>query len=113
MSDTKVIGNIIPSVNVVGQIISNTLEASIVAGHTHANKALLDSITVEDLDKFYVHDQMIPAEQWTILHNLHKYPAVTIVDSAGNVVVGDIIYLSLDSAVISLSSGFSGKAYCN
>jgi len=61
----------------------------------------------------YTHSQMIPSSSWTINHNLGFEPAVSIVDSGGNVVFGDVLYLNNNSIQINFSAGFSGKAYLN
>jgi len=53
------------------------------------------------------------ASTWTIAHNLEKFPSVTVVDSANNVVVGHITYTNTNSLTVSFSSSFSGKAYIN
>ena len=65
------------------------------------------------LDKNYVHTQIAAANNWTITHNLNKYPAITIVDSGGTVVVGEIEYINLNLAYVKFNGIFSGKAYCN
>ena len=64
-------------------------------------------------DKHYTHTQSVASASWTITHNLNKYPSVTVVDSAGSVVVGDVQYLSLNDVVITFSGPFSGTAYLN
>lgn len=64
-------------------------------------------------DLTYIHIQSSPSSEWTINHNLQKYPSVSIVDSAGSFVVGDVIYTDINSLRIIFSSGFSGKAYLN
>lgn len=51
--------------------------------------------------------------EWTIAHNLGKYPSVTIVDSAGTKVVGDVEYIDENTLKVSFSAAFSGKAYLN
>lgn len=61
----------------------------------------------------YVHSQNSPSTSWTITHNLNKYPSVTIVDSAGTVVEGDISYTNTNLVVVTFSSIFSGMAYFN
>ena len=83
-------------------------------GHFHANKAILDTINETIMpDKHFVHTQNIASDIWEINHNLGKYPAITIVDSAGTLVVGEILYLSLNSVRITFIGGFAGKAYFN
>lgn len=64
-------------------------------------------------DKFYAHDQMTASALWTVNHNLNKYPSVSVTDSAGNVVEGDIAFVSGNQLTIVFSSAFAGKAYCN
>lgn len=57
--------------------------------------------------------QNTAASVWVIPHNLDKFPSVTVVDSANDVIIGDINYDSSDSLTISFSSETSGKAYLN
>ena len=61
----------------------------------------------------YIHNQASASATWTITHNLDQYPSVTVVDSAGSVVIGNIFYASEDQIVISFSGSFAGKAYLN
>lgn len=61
----------------------------------------------------FIKAQNIPAISWTITHNLDKYPSVTVVDSAGSVVYGDIQYISRDEIKVTFSGAFSGTAYLN
>jgi hypothetical protein len=64
------------------------------------------------LDRFaYVHNQNTPSDTWLIDHNLGWNPNVTVIDSAGTTVEGDIEYLSENSLTLIFSSGFSGTAY--
>lgn len=66
-----------------------------------------------DDDKHYAHDQMIASSTWTIMHNMNKYPSVTVVTSAGDEVEGDVNYTSANALVLSFSAAFAGKAYLN
>lgn len=61
----------------------------------------------------YVHTQGTPAAVWSVTHNLGKRPSVTIVDTAENVVYGDIKYINNNTITLTFSSAFSGKAYFN
>lgn len=63
--------------------------------------------------KRYTHHQLASVDTWSINHNLGKYPSVTIVDSAGTMVVGDILYIDENNLQVTFSSAFSGKAYLN
>lgn len=64
-------------------------------------------------DKNYVHTQSTPAASWTVSHNLGKRPAVVVVDSAEDVVYGDIQYIDDNTVTLTFSGAFSGKAYFN
>lgn len=64
-------------------------------------------------DVAYVHNQIIAASVWNINHMLGKFPSVTIVDSAGSVVLGDIDYADNNNVTLSFTGAFSGKAYLN
>ena len=57
--------------------------------------------------------QQSASDTWTVVHNLGKYPSITVVDSAGTVVTGEIVLQTTEQAVISFNGAFSGKAYCN
>lgn len=61
----------------------------------------------------YTHTQASAAATWTITHNLGKYPSVTIVDSGGDQVLGEVEYTSVNQLVVSFSAAFAGKAYLN
>jgi hypothetical protein len=59
----------------------------------------------------YVHNQSISSATWTISHNMGFFPSVSVVDNGGNVVVGDVLYISENQVSISFSASFGGKAY--
>lgn len=61
----------------------------------------------------YVHKQEASSTLWTVNHNLGKFPSVTVIDSAGSMVIGEIKYLNANSLTIEFSSQFSGTAYLN
>lgn len=60
---------------------------------------------------YYVHNQISSSDTWAITHNLGFYPAVTIVDSGGHVVIGDVTYVSANALTVSFNATFGGKAY--
>lgn len=64
-------------------------------------------------DKTYVFTQATASNIWEITHNLYKYPSVSVVDTGGNVVIGDVEYTSLNTLVIKFTAPFSGTAYLN
>lgn len=64
-------------------------------------------------DKHYRHVQSVASAEWTVSHNLGKYPAITVVDSARRFVLGEIQHVSVNQAILSFSAAFAGEAYCN
>ena len=62
-------------------------------------------------DLSYVHTQNSPSTTWTITHNLHFIPGITVVDSGGTVVEGSYNYPNSSTVVLTFSAEFSGKAY--
>lgn len=65
------------------------------------------------IDLTYVHDQLVASATWTIHHQLNKYPSITVVDSGGNLIEGDITYTDINTAVVRFSVAFGGQAFCN
>lgn len=65
------------------------------------------------VDKNYIHNQGLPALVWVITHNLNKFPSVSVVDSAGTLVVGDITQLNQTTLTVGFNFAFSGKAFLN
>lgn len=65
------------------------------------------------LDANYVYTQASPSSVWVITHNLNKYGSITIVDSADNVVYGEVFYNSLNQVTLTFAGAFSGKAFIN
>lgn len=64
-------------------------------------------------DKFFEFEQLSPSNEWRIEHPLNKFPSVTIIDSGGSIVIGDVSYVDESNIVVSFQSAFSGKAYLN
>lgn len=61
----------------------------------------------------FVFEQGIASDTWIIEHNLNKYPAVTVTDSAGTQFAARIIYDSLNQCTIYMNGATKGKAYLN
>ena len=59
----------------------------------------------------YTHNQITSSTTWTITHNLGFFPAVSVVDSGGNYVIGDVNYVSQNVLTVSFNASFGGKAY--
>jgi hypothetical protein len=87
------------SVGTAGQILSSTVTGT---------KWVADAG-----DKTFVFNQAIPSATWTINHTLDKFPSITVVSTANQVVIGDAAYTSTTQVVITFTAGFAGKAYLN
>tara|TARA_R110002072_G_scaffold200215_2_gene357920 strand:- start:952 stop:1665 length:714 start_codon:yes stop_codon:yes gene_type:complete len=68
---------------------------------------------VDQGDLHFTYNQVAASGSWAITHNLGKNPSVSIVDSGGNTVVGDVIYINTNQLTINFTAQFSGKAYLN
>jgi len=62
-------------------------------------------------DIAYAHTQGTASATWTILHNLDFYPNVTVQDSGGTIVEGEVTYTNRNQVVLTFTAAFSGKAY--
>ena len=67
----------------------------------------------EDAPQPYTHNQQQASATWSITHNMGCYPSVSVTDSAGSVVYGDVKYLNENSLTVSFIAPFSGVAYLN
>lgn len=68
---------------------------------------------LQDALDTYIHEQGEASSEWTINHNLNKFPSVTVVDSAGSEIIVGVRYVDANTCVIDLTSPFKGKAYLN
>jgi hypothetical protein len=85
-------------------------------GSVVATRDYVDSVSTGGgggSDANFVHDQGMPSNSWSIAHNLGKLPSVTVVDTAGSVVVGDISYTDNNNLIVTFNDSFSGEAYIN
>lgn len=48
-----------------------------------------------------------------VTHNLNRYPSVTVVDTAGDEVIGNVKYDSLNQLTVTFSSATGGTVFCN
>ena len=64
-------------------------------------------------DKTYIHEQLEAASTWGIKHKLGKYPSVSVCDTTGRLVQGEVIYVDSNNLIVKFSSAFTGYAYLN
>jgi len=55
----------------------------------------------------------VASATWTVVHNLNKYPSVSIVDTAGDEVIGQVHFNDSNTVTITFTAAFSGKAFIN
>ena len=79
------------------------------------NQPASNEITIASLndDANFVFTQSIPSATWNITHNLGKFPSVSVVDTADQLMYGNTEYFNQNSLTITFSAPFSGKAYLN
>lgn len=82
-------------------------------GYTGTEAEWLESLKGTGSDKHYVHKQETSSDTWEVTHDLGKEPAVTVVDSAGTEVIGEVEYVSLNKCILRFQAPFSGKAIFN
>jgi hypothetical protein len=57
--------------------------------------------------------QPVPALVWTLRHDQNRYPAITLVDTANDQIIGDISYLDANTARVRFGAPTAGTAYLN
>jgi hypothetical protein len=61
----------------------------------------------------YVHIQGTVSSTWVVVHNLGFQPNVTVEDSSGSTVEGEVVHDTADRLTLTFSAAFSGTAYCS
>jgi hypothetical protein len=61
----------------------------------------------------YIFDKQVASATWVILHNMGKFPSVTIVDTANDEIDAEVKHNSNTQLTITFSAPVSGKAYLN
>ena len=64
-------------------------------------------------DKNFVFTQAVPSIEWTVQHNMDKFPSVSVVNNNNILMYGNTTYVDTNNLIINFSAGFSGKAYLN
>lgn len=59
----------------------------------------------------YEHVQSAASALWVINHNLGYKPNVTIIDTLGRTVIGDLTYPNYNTVLITFTAAFSGSAF--
>lgn len=83
------------------------------AGSLNANFAKIKQALLHSMGTTYTHTQNSASERWEIDHGLGRFPSVSVVDSAGSLIYGDVTYNDENTLTVTFTSAFSGKAYLN
>jgi hypothetical protein len=81
--------------------------------YNNAITELYTSIAAIIAGATFTFEQALPASTWMITHNLARFPGVTVVDSAGSEVMGEVAYVDANTITLIFSAPFSGTAYLN
>ncbi|HEX8323436.1 MAG TPA: hypothetical protein VF595_05930 [Tepidisphaeraceae bacterium] len=78
------------------------------------NELAAHSVLLEDLaggaSSAVTHQQAVPSSEWVIAHGLGTYPDVTVIDSSGSLVFGDVTYTNLNTVTLTFGAAFGGQA---
>jgi len=86
-----------------------------VSGHS-SGASVEGVVTVASMQLFvqkyvgFSYTQSSPSATWTIVHNLGRNPDVTVIDSSGSEIEGDVSYTNINQVVVSFTAAFSGTA---
>lgn len=64
-------------------------------------------------DKHFIYHQRVASNVWVVEHNLNKYPSVTTVDSAGTIIIGQVIYVDPNTIVVTFNIKLTGTVFLN
>lgn len=107
--------NIISSTNTnnVDVIVGDSISVDVVSKTEQPSVDVIITGGIVGTDKNFVFTQSSASATWTINHTLNKFPAIEVVDSANDIVIGNVTYNSITQITITFTAAFSGKAYLN
>ena len=65
------------------------------------------------IEQTYIFTQTVGSVLWDIVHNLNRFPSITVVDSGGSEIIPTVIYIGSNQVQLHFSYETSGKAYLN
>lgn len=75
--------------------------------------SVIDFDIINSNDKNYIHNQTIPAAQWSVQHNLNKYPSASVMLPSGHIGIADITHIDQNNLTITFAGDETGKAIIN
>lgn len=91
----------------------DTTEQDIASAIQDHNSNPLAHADIRALTGTFIHEQGVSSATWTINHNLNKFPAVSVVDSAGNEIIAEVSYPDKNTCIVTMTGASKGKAYLN
>jgi hypothetical protein len=103
----------------IDELVNDTIvDGVVIGGHllltTRGGDVIDAGLVTGDADVTvfsYIYDQGVAASVWVINHPLAFRPNVSVVDSTGRQVEGDVVYTDNDTVTITFSAAFAGTAY--
>lgn len=95
----------------------NEIHDVLITSPTNGQALVFDGVTGlwkngnANLSGVYTHTQGPASATWTIPHNLSFKPNVTVEDSGGGIIEGDVVYTDNNNLTITFTVASSGKAY--
>lgn len=99
--------------NNVDVIVGDSISVDVISKTEQPTVDVIITGGIVGTDKNFVFTQSSASATWTINHDLNKFPAIEVVDSANDIVIGNITYNSTSQITITFTAAFSGKAYLN
>lgn len=99
--------------NNVDVIVGDSISVDVISKTEQPTVDVIITGGIVGVDKNFVFTQSSASATWTINHTLNKFPAVEVVDSANDIVIGNVTYNSTSQITITFTAAFSGKAYLN
>lgn len=70
-------------------------------------------IAYRPIGRSYTHTQSVPAQVWTVVHNLgQQYPAITLSDSLDRIFASEVEFVDINTLKVYLSASTTGKVIC-
>lgn len=94
------------------RLVEATPTVSITVEETNALEPQVSLVRDLSPDLFaYHHNQSTSSDTWEIQHGLGFYPNVTVMDSGGSMIEGELEHLSKHELRVNFSAPISGDAY--
>jgi len=91
----------------------NSTAQTVQAGYMIAAGVTKKTLTDIEQAIYFNFTQGSASDTWAIAHNLGYYPSVTVIDSLGREIEGDIHYLDVNNITIYFTAAFAGQAFLN